>query len=95
MSMKRTKKASSSGRGAQAEGSLGFNPPTSGVPDWAEITGDKPDSAFVAYAPAQTYGRNDLVQHAKFGRGVVLAVDGSRIEVLFQEGVKKLGHGVT
>lgn len=94
MSMKRTKKASS-GRGAQAEGSLGFNPPSAGLPDWAEITGSRPDSAFVAYTPAQSYARNDFIAHAKFGRGVVVAVDGSRIEVLFQEGMKKLGHGVT
>ncbi|MEZ4408665.1 MAG: hypothetical protein R3A52_19660 [Polyangiales bacterium] len=33
--------------------------------------------------------------HPKFGKGLVVAVDGGRIDVLFEEGVKKLVHGVS
>lgn len=94
MSMKRTKKASNA-KGSQAEGSLGFNPPTSNLPKFDELVGDKPESAFVDYAPARTFARGDLVNHAKFGRGYVMATETSRAEILFAEGVKKLAHSVS
>ncbi len=93
MSMKRTKKATS-GKSGQSEGSLGFNPPTHDLPKLDEVLADKPDSAFADYAPSRALARGDLVAHAKFGRGYVVAVDGSRAEILFAEGVKKLAHGV-
>lgn len=94
MSMKRTKKATGS-KGSQAEGSLGFNPPTAELPKLEEMLADKPDSAFVDYAPSRTFTRGDAVNHTKFGRGCVIAVDTSRAEILFAEGLKKLAHGVS
>lgn len=95
MSMKRTKKASGSTRGGASDGSFGFNPPSTEVPTWDTAVGALESEAFTAYAPAQTYKRDTLLDHAKFGRGKVLAVDGGRIEVLFSDGVKKLAHGVS
>jgi hypothetical protein len=94
MSMKRAKKASSTTHKGSSEGSLGFNPPNLEVPSWDDAVNALGPNGFVAYAPAQTYKRDTLLDHAKFGRGKVLAVDGGRIEVLFSDGVKKLAHGV-
>ncbi len=93
MSMKRTKKATSS-KSSQAEGSLGFNPPP-GLPKLDEVIADKADSDFVDYAPTRTFARGDLVNHVKFGKGYVVSVDPSRAEILFAEGIKKLAHGAT
>lgn len=95
MSMKRTKKATGSTRGASSETSLGFNPPNQAVPTWDDAVGALGPDGFVVYAPALTYKRDTLLDHSKFGRGKVLAVDGGRIEVLFSDGVKKLAHGVS
>ena len=40
------------------------------------------------------YGtKGQLITHPKFGKGVVTDVEPSRVEILFQEGKKKLGHG--
>ena len=33
-----------------------------------------------------------LIKHSKFGKGLVIGVDGARIEVLFEDGTKKLAH---
>ncbi|MBI5514718.1 MAG: hypothetical protein HY909_13160 [Deltaproteobacteria bacterium] len=90
--MKRTKKASGSSRGGSSEGSLGFNPPTSNVPEWEKVVNEKPEESFIPYTLARGFVRNDLLLHKTFGKGVVLATDGARIEVLFAEGVKKLAH---
>ncbi len=94
MSMKRTKKATNS-KGSQGEGSLGFNPPPTGLPNLDEVLADKADSDFVAYAPSRTFNRGDLVNHARFGKGYVVGTDTSRAEILFAEGLKKLAHGTT
>lgn len=94
MSMKRSKKASSSSsKGSQGEGSLGFNPPPSALPRWDEIVASQPDESFSPYSVGASFERNALVNHVKFGKGVVLGVDGKKIEVLFSDGVKKLAHG--
>ncbi len=93
MSMKRTKKATS--KVSQTEGSLGFNPPTGGVPKWEEAIANKADDSFVAYTPSRRFAKEEYVSHAKFGKGYVVGVDGNRIEVLFEDGIRKLAHGVT
>lgn len=94
MSMKRTKKASGSTRGGTGDGGLGFNPPNLEVPTWEAAVGAFADGAFTTYVPALTFKRDTMLDHPKFGRGKVLAVDGGRIEVLFVDGVKKLAHGL-
>lgn len=60
---------------------------------WEESVAGQPDEAFTPYALSSRFAKGALVAHAKFGRGIVTAVEGSHIEVLFQEGKKKLGHG--
>ena len=59
---------------------------------WKEHVASQADSAFVPYSMATTFQRGALISHAKFGRGVVTNVDDKRIDVLFEEGAKKLGH---
>jgi hypothetical protein len=94
MSMKRSRQSSTrgSGRGSQNEGghfAFGNAPPEK---TWAELIAGKADDAFKPYSPQATYARSDLVSHPKFGKGVVTLVEGTRVEVLFEEGAKKLGH---
>jgi hypothetical protein len=61
-------------------------------PKWKDVVGDKPDGAFAAYAPSHTFQKDALVAHSKFGKGVVVDVDGNKVHVLFEEGVLKLLH---
>jgi hypothetical protein len=92
MSMKRSRKAGTSTRTNETEGgafAFGQMPTTK---SWDELVADKPDKAFKPYAMSTAFVRNDLVDHPKFGRGVVVLVEGSRVEVLFKEGSKKLAH---
>lgn len=95
MSMKRTKKSGPATRAGASEGSLGFNPPSRDLPKWDEAVAPQPDTAFASYSPSENFAHNALMAHPKFGRGLVVAVDGGRIDVLFEEGVKKLVHGLT
>jgi hypothetical protein len=39
-----------------------------------------------------TFARDEIIEHPKFGKGVVVMVQGAKIQVLFQEGTKMLGH---
>jgi hypothetical protein len=92
MSIKRTKQRSFNARDKDdADTGLGA---AKAEPEkiWAEETAGKADDAFVTYAFTSRFAKGALLQHAKFGKGIVTRVEGARIEVLFQEGVKKLGH---
>lgn len=95
MSMKRTKRAThGSSKDSDADGPFGFNKP--GAPlGWAELTKDKPDDAFKPYAMSTTFEKNDLVMHPKFGKGVVTLVETNRVEILFEDAARKLGHAAT
>ena len=65
------------------------------VPDknWQEHTEGKADDAFQPYAFSSRFVMGALLVHSKFGKGVVVGIDATNVDVLFQEGVKKLGHG--
>lgn len=93
MSMKRSKQRSSgSGRGSGSEDDVWAKPPEP-EPTWAEVEG-KPEGSFVPFAMSSRYVKGDLIAHPKFGKGLVLVAEPTRIEVLFQDGKKKLGHAV-
>lgn len=64
-------------------------------PKWKEVVADKPDGAFEAYAQGHTFEKDALVAHSKFGKGIVVEVDGNKVHVLFEEGVRKLLHGTS
>ncbi len=93
MSMKRTKQRSS-GSGRQTDDEPhAWGKPADPEPLWAEVE-SKPDASFVPFVLSSRYAKGNLILHPKFGKGLVLGVEGTRIEVLFQDGKKKLGHSV-
>jgi len=83
MSIHRPKRATS--RRSEAPGAGGRSSSPSSAP--------KPEGAFVAYAQGLTFAKDTLVNHAKFGKGLVVEVDGNKLHVLFEEGIRKLLHG--
>ena len=62
---------------------------------WEESVEGKPDGDFTLYAMTERFTKAQLVLHPKFGKGIVMEVEAARVEILFQEGKKKLGHGQT
>jgi hypothetical protein len=94
MSMKRSKQRSSgSGRFSGKDDDSAWSKPAEPEPSWSEVE-SKPDEAFVPFALSSKYAKGDLILHPKFGKGLVVGVEATRIEVLFHEGKKKLGHAV-
>ena len=95
MSMKRSKqRGSGSGRySGREDDSPAWAKPEGPEPKWADVD-SKPDGSFVPFALSSRFAKGDLIMHPKFGKGLVLGVEGTRIEVLFQSGKKKLGHTV-
>ena len=95
MSMKRSKQRSSgSGRSSGADDDPPpWSKPEGPEPTWADVE-SKPDGSFVPFAMSSRYAKGDLILHSKFGKGMVVGVESTRIEVLFQDGKKKLGHAV-
>src|SRR5262249_1527309 len=61
--------------------------------DWEKEVASHPDDAFTPYVTSARYVAEALLVHPTFGKGVVVAADPQRIEVLFQDGPKKLVHG--
>lgn len=70
---------------------FGSKPPPV-VKTWSEQTAGKADADFQPYAMTSRFALGALIQHSKFGKGVVVGVEGARVEVLFEDGAKKLGH---
>lgn len=98
MSIKRTKQRSfnggNGGGGRDNEDDSPFSSKKS-EPEktWTEHVEGKPDDGFTPYNMSHRFDKGALVSHGKFGKGVVVGVEPQRIEVLFQDGMKKLGHG--
>lgn len=91
MSMKRTKQRTS-GREKDVDGDF-WKKPAEPEKSWEQQMQGQPDDSFLPYALSSRYAKGQLVTHVKFGKGVVVDADSSRVEILFQEGKKKLGHG--
>ena len=91
MSMKRTKQKTT---GKEKDGETDFwAKPATPEKTWEESVEGKPDPDFVLYAMSERFTKGQLVLHPKFGKGIVMEVEAARVEILFQEGKKKLGHG--
>jgi hypothetical protein len=91
MSIKRTKQRSFGSRDQDEDTGLGakkVEPPKV----WADETAGKDDALFAPYALTTRFAKGALLLHPKFGKGLVVTVEGTRLEVLFEDGVKKLGH---
>jgi hypothetical protein len=95
MSMKRSK-GRGTGGGREKETDVNFwAKPTEPEKTWEEQVEGKPDDGFLPYTMTERYTKGQLVLHSKFGKGIVIDADQNRVEILFQEGKKKLGHGQT
>jgi hypothetical protein len=94
MSIKRSKQRSQGSGRSQADDDSpgGWGKPPEPEKTWAEHLEGKGDDAFLPYAMSTRFTKGQLLAHPKFGKGVVVGVEGARIEVLFEEGAKKLGH---
>jgi hypothetical protein len=93
MSMKRSRaKSGGSGRATGEDESSYFAKPKEPEKSWAEHLEGKGDDSFVPYAMTSRFTKGQLLAHPKFGKGIVVHVEGARIEVLFEDGPKKLGH---
>ncbi len=54
------------------------------------LTAADPEKA-IAYSMSQGYAENDVIQHTKFGLGVVVKIlDPSKISVVFEDGLKNM-----
>lgn len=62
---------------------------------WAKAIAGKTVDQFRPFSIQDTYEEGDLLQHKKFGEGVVLrVVDVRKIEVLFKDEPRVLAHGM-
>src|SRR6266540_1275137 len=66
------------------------DPAASARAQWQEIAQAKDMTAGISYDINRKYRLNDLVQHPTFGPGIVMAVKGNKMDILFQDGVKLL-----
>lgn len=93
--MKRTKqRGAGGGRDKDTETDF-WAKPVQPEKTWEEQVDGKQAESFLPYTLSERYAKGQLVLHTKFGKGVVVDVETSRVEILFQEGKKKLGHGQT
>ena len=90
--MKRSKQRGGGGRDKDVEKDF-WAKPAEPEKTWEEQVDGKPDDEFLAYTLSQKFSKGQLILHSKFGKGVVVDADAARVEILFQEGKKKLGHG--
>lgn len=97
MSMKRAKQRSfGSDKDTEDDRTTSyFAKPQQAEKTWEEHVAGKEDSEFTKYSLSTRFEKGALVQHSKFGKGVVTGTTATNIEVLFQDGVKKLGHAVS
>ena len=92
MSIKRTKQRSSPAARRLGEHAGFGNKKQEAEKNWQADVAAQPETAFVPYAVTNHYDKGVLIAHSSFGKGLVVQVDGPRIEVLFETGKKKLGH---
>ena len=94
MSIKRTKQRTYSPRQRDEDGTTGPRKAVEPEKSWDESVSGKAEEAFQPFSMKTRYAKGAFVQHATFGKGVVLGAGPTVIEVLFKEGKKKLAHGV-
>ncbi len=90
--MKRARKTGSAGDSHTEAPLTAFGRALPVIPTWKDAVEAHPEAVFRPWSLAAKFAQNELIEHAKFGRGVVVQVVGTTIEVLFQDGSKKLAH---
>jgi hypothetical protein len=94
MSIKRSKQRTFGKSGDSGDEDDYFAKPKEPDKSWEQHMEGKGDGDFTAYAMQSRYVKGQLVSHPKFGRGVVVGVEATNVQILFQDGTKKLGHGI-
>lgn len=94
MSIKRAKQRTFGSNKDSDDSDDYFAKPKEPEKTWEQHMEGKGDADFAPYAMTNRYAKGQLVTHSKFGKGVVVGVDATNVQILFQEGTKKLGHGV-
>jgi hypothetical protein len=94
MSIKRSKQRSYGSARDKGDEDDYFAKPKDPEKSWEQHMEGKTDADFVPYAMSSRFTKGQLVTHGKFGKGIVIAVDATNVQILFQDGTKKLGHGV-
>ena len=94
MSMKRSKQRTTGRTSGNEDDSSPWDKPAEPDPSWSEVE-KKPESAFVPFSMTSRFAKGQFISHPKFGKGLVLGVEATRIEVLFKDGKKKLGHSAS
>jgi hypothetical protein len=61
---------------------------------WQAAVGGRTESEARAYAPTERFAESDLIQHSKFGLGVVVRSDPTKCEVLFAGTSRIMLHGL-
>lgn len=61
---------------------------------WSKALEGRTAAQARTYKPSDRFALNEVLQHAKFGLGLVQRVEDSRIEVLFKDGPRVLAHGM-
>jgi hypothetical protein len=94
MSIKRSKQVSRGSRNRDDDLPSFLKPSTPPEPEptWEGDVAGKPDEAFVPYALTSKFDKGALINHPKFGKGIVVRSEGKLIDVRFQDGDRKLGH---
>lgn len=61
---------------------------------WARLTAEASESSLIKYTIHADLHEGDVISHAKFGRGVVVEkLEPNKVEVLFEDGPKRLVFG--
>lgn len=60
---------------------------------WVELNEKFGSGGAVSYSFKTTYEPNTILDHAKFGIGYIVRVEGQRMEVVFQDQVRQMVHG--
>jgi len=91
MSIKRTKpKTERRAAGGGLSAGFGGTPAKKKEPTWEEAMADKTDADFVGYSARGHFTEGTLLSHPTFGKGVVLGVEGKKMDVLFDKSRKTL-----
>ena len=79
---------------SEAPGAQTSQPAKPGTNRYQSLLRAKSNAVAKTYSPQNKYELGDVLEHSTFGRGIATAVkDGTKIEVLFESGLKTLVHG--
>ena len=61
---------------------------------WDEAVAGRAASEARRYRPSERFAAGELIDHAKFGLGVVRRAEATTLDVAFRDATRKLAHGL-